>query len=188
MKTASTTFFTAILIFAFTACSDGDPGPTGPQGPQGEQGTQGTQGPGGEKGDPGTANVIYSEWMDVEWNGANDPNYKTMKIPEPMITSEFLEKGGVSLFFIRVISGETTLVVPVPYQQGSVYLTSVAQIISGVSTLGLIALTQDGSSFSEDQFAGLEVRYVLIPGGTLTAGGRASYSYESLKNLYNIPD
>lgn len=185
MKTASTKFLTAIVIISLTACSDGDPGPTGPQGPQGEQGTQG---PGGEKGDPGTANVIYSEWLDIEWNSANDPNYKTMSIPEPMITSEFLEKGGVALFFLRLVSGDLTLVVPVPYQQASVYLTSVAQIKAGESTLGLMAMTHDGSSFSEDLFEGLEVRYVLIPGGTLTAGGRASYSYESLQNLYNIPD
>jgi hypothetical protein len=185
MKTPVTKFLTAIVIILLTACSDGDPGPTGQQGPQGEQGAQG---PEGEKGATGTANVIYSEWMDIEWNSANDPNYKTMSIPEPMITSEFLEKGGVSLFFLRVVSGDVTLVVPIPYQQASVYLTSVAQIKSGESAVGLMAMTLDGSSFSEDLFEGVEIRYVLIPGGTFTAGGRASYSYESLQNLYNIPD
>lgn len=182
MKTAIKTFLSAIVIFSLSACSDGDPGPIGPQG------EQGTQGPGGEKGDPGTANVIYSEWMDIEWNGTNESNYKTMNIPEPVVTTEFLEKGGMSLFFLRVVSGDVTLVVPIPYEQAGVYLTSVAQIKAGESAVGLMAMTHDGSPFSEDMFEGVEIRYVLIPGGTLTAGGRASRSYESLQDLYNIPD
>jgi len=179
MKKVSTTFLIAIAMISLSACGDGDPGPVGPQGEQGIV---------GEKGDAGTANVIYSEWMDIDWNSANDPNYKTMSIPEPMITTDFLEKGGVSLFFLRVVSGDVTLVVPIPYQQGDVYLTSVAQIKAGVSAVGVMAMTHDGSPFSEDLFEGVEIRYVLIPGGTLTAGGRASYSYEALRDLYNIPE
>jgi hypothetical protein len=185
MKKTSTTLLIAMAIISLSACSDGDPGPVGKQG---EQGAQGSQGPQGEKGDPGTANVIYSEWMDIEWNGANEPDYRTMSIPEPMITSDFLEKGGISLFFLRVVSGDITLVVPVPYQVGSVNLTSVAQIKGAESAVGVMAMTQDGTSFSEDLFDGVEIRYVLIPGGTLTAGGRVSYSYESLQTMYNIPD
>jgi hypothetical protein len=188
MKTTIAKLVTIVMIITLAACSDGDPGPAGPQGQQGIVGEKGAQGPEGEKGDPGTANVIYSEWLDLEWNGINDPDYKTMRIQEPMITSEFVEKGGVSLFFIRAVNEDITIVIPIPYQFGNVNLFSATQIISGVTTLGLIALSQDGSPISEDQFAGLKVRYVLIPGGTLTTGGRVSYSYESLQNLYNIPD
>ncbi len=185
MKTKITKLLTLLIIITLAACSDGDPGPAGPQG---QPGTTGAPGPEGKKGDPGTANVIYSEWLDLEWNGVNETNYRTMRIPEPMITSEFLDKGGISLFFIRVSDGDVTVVVPVPYHVGKVDLFSAAQIVSGVSTVGLVAVTQDGSPFSEDIFAGVKVRYVLIPGGTLTTGGRMSYAYESFQNLYNIPD
>lgn len=188
MKTTIAKLATIVMIITLTACSDGDPGPAGPQGQQGIVGEKGDPGPEGEKGDPGTANVIYSEWMDIEWNGINDPNYKTMRIQEPMITSEFLEKGGVLLFFLKAIDAEKTLVIPCPYQANNIYLFSAAQVLSGEGTAGLIANSLDGSSFSEDLFAGLQVRYVLIPGGTLTTGGRVSYSYESLQDLYNIPD
>ena len=185
MKTTITKVITFLIIVTLSACSDGDPGPAGSQGPQGLAGAPGPQ---GEKGDPGTANVIYSEWMDLEWNGINELNYKTMKIEEPLITSEFLEKGGVALFFIRAQEGEVTIVIPTPYQVDKIYLFSASQIASGVSSVGLVATSTDGSDIDEGLLAALDVRYVLIPGGTLTTGGRVDTSYESLKALYNIPD
>lgn len=185
MKTTITKILTLLLIVTIAACSDGDPGPAGPQG---QPGTAGAPGPAGEKGDPGTANVIYSEWLDLEFNGVNESNYKTMRIPEPMVTTEFLEKGGVALFFLRVEQGDVALVVSIPYEQGGVKLFNVTQTTSGEHALGLIAMTEDGSDFSADIYDGVQVRYILIPGGTLTTGGRMSYSYESLKQLYNIKD
>jgi hypothetical protein len=188
MKTTITKIFGFIMIITFVSCSDGDPGPAGSAGPQGQAGATGATGPQGEKGDPGTANVIYSAWMDVEWNGINDPEYKTMKIEEPLLTSEFLDKGGVTLFFIRAVEDDVTVVLPTPYQLGNVHLFGAAQIVSGVSSVGLVASSTDGSTISESMFAGLEVRYVLIPGGTLTTGGRIDLSYESVKSQYNIPD
>ena len=49
----------------FTACSK--TGPTGPAGPAGQDGAAGAAGPAGPKGDTGTANVIYSPWLDVTY-------------------------------------------------------------------------------------------------------------------------
>ena len=45
-------------------------GPAGPQGPQGNEGPGGARGPAGPKGDTGTANVIYSDWLDVAYSQA----------------------------------------------------------------------------------------------------------------------
>ncbi|MGN6353999.1 MAG: hypothetical protein ACTHLB_11460, partial [Parafilimonas sp.] len=50
----------------FTACSK--TGPEGPQGEQGPPGETGAQGEQGAKGDTGTANVIYSGWLDVTYD------------------------------------------------------------------------------------------------------------------------
>ena len=55
------------IILVFTHCKKGDTGPAGPQGPQGEQGQMGATGSQGPKGDTGTANVIYSSWLDVTY-------------------------------------------------------------------------------------------------------------------------
>jgi hypothetical protein len=188
MRTSITKLLTLLFIITLAACSDGDPGPAGPQGQPGATGAAGAQGPEGAKGDPGTANVVYSEWKELEFNGVNESNYRTMRISEPMVTNEFLEKGGVSLFFLRVADEDVALVVSIPYTQAGVKLFNVTQTASGVHSLGLIATTEDGSDFSADMFEGVQVRYILIPGGTLTTGGRMSYSYESLKESYNIPD
>lgn len=183
MKTTITKFFILLMIITLAACSkEGDPGPKGDAGPAGVPGPQ------GGKGDPGTANVIYSAWMPIDWNGFNESNYKTMKIEEPMITSEFIENGGVAMFFLRATSDDVTLVVSTPYQAGEVLVFGATQIQSGEGTLGLVASTADGSSFSEEMFEGLEVRYILIPGGTLTPAGKVSYDYESLKKTYQIQD
>jgi hypothetical protein len=83
---------------------------------------------------------------------------------------------------------DVALVVSIPYEQGGVKLFNVTQTTSGEHSLGLVAMTEDGSDFLEDIYDGVQVRYILIPGGTLTTGGRMSYSYESLKRMYNIKD
>jgi len=60
------------LSLAVASCSkEGPEGPQGPQGPQGQQGQQGAQGP---KGDEGTANVMYSGWLDVVYEADLDEN------------------------------------------------------------------------------------------------------------------
>src|SRR4051812_48308804 len=57
------------LLFAY--CKKGDTGPAGPAGANGAAGTPGAAGPTGPqgaKGDTGTANVIYSQWLDVAYD------------------------------------------------------------------------------------------------------------------------
>src|SRR5688572_13718665 len=54
-----------VITFIFTQCQKGDTGPAGPAGPAGAAGAAGPAGATGPKGDTGTANVIYSPWLDV---------------------------------------------------------------------------------------------------------------------------
>ena len=53
------------ITLIFTQCQKGDTGPAGPAGPAGPTGPTGPAGANGAKGDTGTANVIYSAWLDV---------------------------------------------------------------------------------------------------------------------------
>src|SRR6188474_3576626 len=67
MKTKSSSTLLASLVLItliFTQCQKGDVGPAGPAGPAGPGGPAGSTGP---KGDTGTANVIYSPWLDVTY-------------------------------------------------------------------------------------------------------------------------
>jgi hypothetical protein len=181
MKTTLLKLFMLSLVITIGACSkEGDVGPAGAQGPAGEQG------PEGPEGKPGTANVIYSPWMDITWNGINEPAYKTMRIDEDKITSEFLENGGTVLYYIRQKTTDFEVVLALPHFLGSIHMYGVTQISSGQSRVGLAAQTQDGSDIPADFFSGLQFRYVLIPGGTVT--GRMRTDYETIKALYNIRD
>ncbi|QEC54108.1 collagen-like protein [Anseongella ginsenosidimutans] len=81
----------------------GEPGATGPTGDKGASGPKGATGPKGPKGDPGpqglkgekgTANVIYSDWMDIERD--LDTQLKNeMYVTVPQLTREFLNVGVV---------------------------------------------------------------------------------------------
>lgn len=57
------TFGVMMLLFyaCFTACKK-----EGPQGPAGSKGAQGAPGAKGAKGDPGSADVIYSDWIRLD--------------------------------------------------------------------------------------------------------------------------
>lgn len=179
MQTTLLRLFTLAVIVMLSACSkDGDVGPAGEQGPEG---------PEGPEGKPGTANVIYSPWMNITWNGVNEPEYKTMRITENRVTSEFLEDGGTVLYYIRQKTTDLEIVLALPYFSGSIYVYGATQLTPGQNRVGIIAQSLDASDMPSDFFAGLQFRYVLIPGGTPT-GGRMGTDYETIKSLYNIPD
>src|SRR3546814_16208510 len=59
---------------------EGPPGPAGAAGEQGPRGETGATGPKGAKGDPGTANVIYSDWIPVDWNVLDGNTVKRMDV------------------------------------------------------------------------------------------------------------
>src|SRR5690349_2042724 len=63
MKTSIYYFLLIALPLFIISCSK--EGPAGPAGPTGPTGATGAAGPGGPAGAPGTANVIYSAWLDV---------------------------------------------------------------------------------------------------------------------------
>src|SRR5215217_3270814 len=71
-------FLSLIVVTFFVACQKGDTGPAGPAGPAGAAGANGAngpQGPAGPQGDPGTANVIYSDWLDVTFEGSDSTGW-----------------------------------------------------------------------------------------------------------------
>src|SRR3954447_10162549 len=115
--------FLAITLLS-THCKKGDTGPAGPagpQGPQGEQGQMGGTGPQGPKGDTGTANVIYSEWLDVTYapdtlhNGtAIDTLGFFADITATKLDSLILANGEIKVY-LNLGSAANANVVPLPY-------------------------------------------------------------------------
>lgn len=205
------------LFLCILSCSkeEGEQGPQGPQGeqgvqgPQGEQGEQGIQGeqgdpgaegpqgPQGEQGDPGTANVMYSEWMDQDWNFTDSPNFKTMLVNDVNLTDDFLDGGGFVLGFFRF---QENVPFPLPYQNFSSnnIRTFYPVHFSDEGNVRFSIESTDGTALTDSEVNGsgpginAQFKYVLIPGGTtLSAKGANSLkqlSYEELCKLLDIPE
>lgn len=199
MKTNPFKILMLILILAFAGCSkDGDPGPQGPQGQAGadgtagepgEPGTTGAQGPQGPQGETGSANVIYSPWMNLVWNDVNEPRHKRMIINVPELDLA-MWRTGVILMYWQFNNGTTP---PLPYYHLNVISGSMISsrefVIRGSNTIW-VDFRKYTSDIVPSDYSG-KIRYVLIPGGVPT--GRLSTSvdhsdYEAVKEFYNLPD
>ncbi len=107
-----------VFCFALTACfEDGEDGENGPQGDPGEKGEQGEM---GEKGDDGVPGIVFSDWIDINWNVLDEDDEKQASIADPAINKEFIENSGIVLMYLRLISFEfnTTIAVPLPFLNG----------------------------------------------------------------------
>jgi hypothetical protein len=172
---------TSVLIFMDGCKAEkgeiGPAGATGATGATGAIGAAGATGAKGDKGDTGTANVSYSDWINITFTGSSG-NF-TATVTAPKITQDILDKG-VVLMFIK-IGG---VVYSVPYAYATSTGTLVGTILPAL-TVGKITLY--GSYNYSNPF-----RYVIVPGGVSIGGGRKaaleSMSYGEIKTLYNIPD
>ena len=77
---------TFVIIILACSAEDGTDGAIGPQGEQGtpgidgQDGTDGQDGADGADGEDGNANVIFSNWIDADWNVQDDPRAKSMNL------------------------------------------------------------------------------------------------------------
>lgn len=178
--------FSFILVLAGAACK-GPTGSTGPEGPPGPQGEQGTM------GEPGNANIMYSEWMDIEWREeASNNTIKQMPIFESRITEGFLDEGGIVLMFMQFKQSNGIVVhYTLPWITGSggkfqFLFNAFAGHDEGGITFMLVSL--DKTTIPDDLWENYEVRYVLIPGSVnLAAKGVKWGDYETIVKYYGIP-
>src|SRR5688500_18846023 len=163
----STIILAITLLFA--SCQKGDvgpagpPGPAGPAGANGSNGAPGTPGAPGPKGDTGTANVIYSEWLDVTFEGSDSTGWFA-EIAAPKLVDSILNKGEIKVYLnVGSDSADSQLVMTLPIFD--VFLTGA--IINPYYSRQLITLvsTGDASSFIDNGNHYFQYRYILIPGG-----------------------
>ena len=146
--------YAVLALFTITSCQkDGSEGTAGPEGPPGPQGV------------PGVANVIYSDWLDVEFDTYSSPApvdttyYAT--IVAPKLTADIINKGEVKVYVN--IGGAEPAIVALPFiNPGGI-------IINATYYEGNIELFSNipASTFTDDGEKILQYRYVLIPGGVL---------------------
>ncbi|MEG3659326.1 collagen-like protein [Arenibacter palladensis] len=169
-----TTFFYCLLFMAalsISACSKGEDGEDGLPGPQGEQGIQGEQGP---QGEPGTANIMYSDWMPIVWNLSNTPYNKQMLIADERVTEEFINSGGIILVYLKLsVAGGPTAMVPLPIinDDDKLYFAYFKEDEETEGVAIIFDSLNNTDPLPEDYLDdGYSLRYVLIPGGLDLSG------------------
>ena len=181
LKLMRSNFFTrlSILLFVitliFASCQKGDVGATGPAGPTGAPGAPGAAGgtgPEGPKGDTGTANVIYSEWLDVEYTVDTVHNGNIIdtlgyfaEIPAPKLNNDILSKGEIKVY-VNGGTSATPNIFPLPYFD--IYTLFSIQPSFSLETISLYA-DVDFSTFTQNNDKFFQYRYILIPGGVTAA-------------------
>jgi hypothetical protein len=164
-------FFTIFLSTTNTGCKKGDDG---------------------AKGDTGTANVMFSPWLDVDYsptlNNAGDTVIWFGTIPAPKLTKAILDSGVVKVY-INIGSSADPLIFPLPITD--LYaLTNISQL-GMYLTVGNIELYCDidaGTVTSGGAKQG-QYRYVIIPGGVPTGRSAVNWNdYKAVQKLYNITD
>ncbi|MBN1158045.1 MAG: collagen-like protein [Bacteroidales bacterium] len=184
MKKIVFLLFVPVMALIFTVGCEGPEGDEGPEGPQGIQGIQGEQGP---QGDPGTANVMYSEWMTIDGDWRDSTffgvtwNVKHMNAPD--LTQDIIDYGVVLCY-----TKYQNHVLQLPYRSAN-------YIIEFQLDLYKIIIMNSRADFSGGTILSPEFyfRYVIIPGGVPVTGKKSTFDYSSLSyeevcTLFNIAE
>ncbi len=192
-----------MVSMSIFSCSDGEDGATGPAGPAGVDGTD------GQDGAPGTANVIFSDWIQ---QGFGDEPLEThsssFDIEAPEITQKVLDQGVVLVFGRRLVTVAEDVQITnyqLPY---TAYINISATIQyrhtitppngeKAVGTITINAREVNNNDLEDNATFINEYRYVIIPGGAPVApssSGKSSstdyskMSYEEIKSELNISE
>jgi hypothetical protein len=158
----ATLLLVAVALFISSCSKDGSTGP---------KGDTGATGPAGPKGDDGTANVIYSGWLDVAFKpdtihtsgGGIDTLGYYADIDIPKIDAAMLATGEMK-FYVNQKTADDPIVSPLPYYNVYSGLSITATFFKGG-----VELYSNGDVSSYTNNSGVkysQYRYVLIPGGT----------------------
>lgn len=183
--------FILIMGISLSACKK-EAGPIGPQGPKGESGAPGATGAKGDKGDtgpkgdPGTANVIFSDWLPIPAKPTYRYNSeKEYAFNEPKITKEIFDKGTVHAY---VRSGGSASIFQLPYTFYNGYVSQM-RILEGYIIYGeqWVSGTVNANWIKADKpdyFS--HIRYVIIPGSVKASKNVDFNNYEAVKAHYNL--
>jgi len=129
----------------------------------------------GPAGPPGTANVIYSDWMDISVDSG------VIKIPVKELTQAILDGGHVAVY-AKEYKGNTFLGLnQLPFT--SRHTGSLLEFELGLNRITVYSTVSALSNY------GTKFRYIIIPGGVFSPDTRSQLQdYNLVKRMYNIPD
>jgi len=183
---------TTTTLFFASCGKDGDPGADGPQGPAGSKGDK------GDKGDPGavgTANVIYSDWLDVAYlpdtvhlaGGKIDTIGWYSGIDVPKLSKTLLSTGEVKVY-MNLNEASDPVIMPLPYSDED---GNIIRFIAYEKTIEFYSNIEEAGTYVDGGLKYQQYRYVLIPGGTAarTATGSVDWNnYKSVQAFLGLKD
>jgi len=185
-------FFLATAILLVSCSKDGPAGatgPAGPAGPAGPPGAAGVPGTAGAPGAPGTANVIYSAWLDVNYTPNTDSSLWVAQVPAPLMVDSILNKGEVKVY-LNAGKDSTTknFIVPLPIYDPFA-IGAIINVYFSTQRITLAA-SDDMGTFTQAGAKYYQYRYILIPGGKAArvAAGINWNKYEEVKKYLRLPD
>jgi hypothetical protein len=180
----------ALPLFFASCAKQGPVGPAGPAGPQGTPGAAGATGTQGSQGNPGTANVIYSNWLDVAYTGSDSTGW-TAEIPVPQLVDSILNNGEIKVYFnAGSDSAGSQAIFPLPIYD-AFYFGIIINPLFTPQKITLVA-SGDASSVTDNGNHYFQYRYILIPGGTAAGrkpnGGVNWNNYAEVKKYLGLKD
>lgn len=143
----------------------------------------------GGQGPAGTANVIYSDWLDVSFtvikNTAGDTLGYQAIINAPKLTTDIINNGDVKVF-VNINTAASPTIVPLPNYDPFV----IADVINCYFTAQKITLISAGdeSTFTSSGNKYFQYRYVLIPGGVKADASVNWNNYQEVKQATGMKD
>ncbi|MBC7828828.1 MAG: hypothetical protein H7122_13850 [Chitinophagaceae bacterium] len=165
----SVLLFAVILLFSYCG-KDGSTGPAGPAGAAGAPGPAGGPGTQGPKGDTGTANVIYSAWLDVIYQPDTIKNAAGVvidtlgyigNIAAPKLSTTILNTGEVKVY-INLGTPTVPVILPLPYFD-PMFTGLNIETTFRLQNIDLYS-NGDVSTFTQSGVKRQQYRYILIPG------------------------
>ncbi|WP_157986469.1 hypothetical protein [Chitinophaga alhagiae] len=172
----------AAAIFISSCSKEGPAGPAGEPGAQGAPGPGGPAGPAGPNGAPGTANVIYSNWLDVPFKVDTTEAGDTLgfygEVAAPKLTKEILNTGDVRMY-INLNTPTDPVIEHLPYFD----IYSGINITATFQEGGIFLYSNvDAGSFTDNNGVKLiQYRYILIPGGTAARKADSGIDWRNYK-------
>ncbi|WP_281989387.1 hypothetical protein [Aquimarina aggregata] len=177
----STHYLTKLLLFftvSFIVLScEGEDGAIGPQGEQGLQ---------GNTGESGTANIIYSEWINTGLSDNITSVNTSFTFDAPEINAEILNSGIILVYgrFFDTNNGIRVYQLPITVGVGSTRLSYLFNASSGKIEVRINSAEIIGTNDFLQQY-----RYVIIPQDQASKSSLdyTKMSYQEIKNILEVP-
>lgn len=179
MMTKTKFVLIAFLVAFSFSCSPED-------GNDGATGSQGEQGPSGQDGN---ANVIESNWLQIQFDETNATNDYGQMIIKNNDIENFINTGGILLMYIKIEEAEEFIIYPLPVGEEFTFVVANVPSESLENALVFDIRTTEVSIYENTPF--YTIKYVIIPPAVATASKNIDYSkmtYQEVMSHFSLEE